>query len=66
MAKILNAADKQQMLLSNAENYRKRRFAEASAQWDALTKGKDEWPQEEHQARFEALLTKAMFTKPIK
>lgn len=49
-----------------AEEHRQKRRAEALAKFKALTDGKDEWPEHEHEARFEALLTVALFTKPIK
>jgi hypothetical protein len=45
-----------------AEADRAARHAEAKKKWKELTAG-DEWPEEEHQLRFETLLT-VICTKP--
>lgn len=48
------------------EEIRQQNYAKACADWDALTKDKDEWPDHEHEARFEALVRKALFAKPVR
>lgn len=45
-----------------AELNRRKNLAEARTEWNALTEGKEEWPEEEHQARFEALLKICLHT----
>lgn len=65
MAKPLSVAEREARK-ARAEEHRQREYAKASADWDRLTKDKDEWPPEEHEARFEALLRKALFVKPIR
>jgi hypothetical protein len=65
LAKTISAAEREARK-KRVEEHRQREYAKASADWDRLTKDKDEWPPEEHEARFEALVRKALFVKPIK
>lgn len=48
------------------EQWREENYRAAHEDWERLTAGKEEWPEEEHEARFEALMKKALFTKPNK
>jgi hypothetical protein len=61
LAKTLSAADRER-----AEIYRLQRLEEAKAKWNGLTKDKEDWPEEEHQARFEALLEICLFKQGVK
>lgn len=65
MAKIVSAAELAARK-KRVEEIRQKNYAKACAEWDALTKDRDEWPEHEHEARFEALLRKAMFVKPVR
>lgn len=51
--------------LAEMEQRRREDFAKADADWKRLTE-KDEWPEEEHEQRAEALLRKCLFSKPDK
>ena len=51
--------------LEAMEKERQKNFAKASEDWANLT-DKDEWPDEEHEQRFDAAIRKILFSKPIK
>ena len=48
-----------------AEQQRVENLAKARRDWRSLA-DKDEWPEEEHEARFEAILRCSLFQKVIK
>lgn len=47
----------------DVEQYRAENYTKAREDWDRLT-SKEEWPEEEHQQRFDALMRCAIFMKP--
>ena len=49
----------------NVEHWRAENLAKAKAEWKSLT-NKEEWPEEEHQVRFETLLRLCAYTNPGK
>lgn len=53
------------MSISKMEQNRKDQFDKAAEDWKKLTE-KETWPEEEHQARFEALVRKMLFMPPVK
>lgn len=52
--------------LEYREALRRSEHKRAREDWDRLTKDRDEWPEDEHQARFEAITRLVMFSRPRK